>query len=136
MKFPRTVIAAVLSACFLAATAFAAEASPAGFWKWTVQGRQGTQGFEQRLKLDYHDGKLSGTMMGTRGQFSVPDTPIDNASFKDGRIKFSITREFNGAKFTTKYDGKLEADTIKGTFERVLRSGEPMTSEWNAKRQN
>ena len=69
------------------------------------------------------------------GQFSVPDTVITDASFKDGQVKFAITREFNGQKFTTRYDGKLEGNTIKGTFERsAMNNKAPSTSEWVAQR--
>ena len=45
----------ILVAVVLTASAWAAEASPTGLWKWTVQGRQSGQGFEQSLKLDYKD---------------------------------------------------------------------------------
>jgi len=127
-------ISVFVVACFLTVGAFAAEVSPTGVWKWTVQGRQGGQGFEQTLKLDYKEGKLTGTMVGRQaGEFSVPDTAIADASFKDGQIKFEITREFRGTKFTTKYAGKLEGDAIKGTFERTI-NGNPIKSEWDAKR--
>jgi hypothetical protein len=127
-----------LAACILTAVAFAADASPAGLWKWTVQGQQGSQGFEQTVKLEYKDGKLSGIMPGRRaGQFSVPDTPIADASFKNGQVKFSVTREFNGQKFTTNYDGKLEGDTITGSFERSgMNTKGPSKSEWHARRQH
>ena len=127
----------LIAACVLTAAAFAAEASPAGVWKWTVQGRQGGQGFDQTVKLDYKDGKLTGIMPGRdAGRFSVPDTPIADSSFKDGQIKFSVTRELNGQKFTTTYEGKLEGDTITGTFERSATSGKgPSKSEWHARRQ-
>ena len=127
----------ILAAVVLTASAWAAEASPTGLWKWTVQGRQSNQGFEQSLKLDYKDGKLTGIMVGRQaGEFSVPDTPIADASYQDGQIKFSITREFRGQKFTTKYDGKLEGDTIKGTFERPgFNNAGPTKSEWDARRQ-
>jgi hypothetical protein len=139
MKLHRTLIASLLTACLLTVAAYAADASPAGIWKWTVQGRQGGQGFEQSLKLDYKDGKVTGTLLGRQGgQFSVPDTEIKDASFKDGQLTFTVTREFSGRQFTTKYDGKVEGDTIKGTFERLNvggDSGAPSKSEWNAKRQ-
>ena len=128
----------LLFALCVSATAYAAEASPAGTWKWSVQGRQGGgQGFEQSLTLDHKDGKLTGTMVGRQGgQFSVPDTKITDASFKDGVIKFTVTREFNDRSFTTKYEGKLEGDTIKGTFERPgFNGGEAVKAEWVAKRQ-
>jgi hypothetical protein len=135
MKLPRNLIRSFLVACFLAVAAYAAESSPAGLWKWTVQGRQGGQGFEQSLKLDYKDGKLSGTMLGRQGgQFSVPDTAISDASFKDGQITFALTREFRGTPFTTRYEGKLEGDAIKGTFERTI-NGTPAKSPWDARRQ-
>src|SRR3954462_7046238 len=104
MKSPFKLFAALFAALCVTVAAFAAEASPAGTWKWTVQPRQGGQGFEQTLKLDYKNGKGTGTMMGMQGgQYSVPDKEITDASLKDGVLKFSVTREFNGNKFTTKY---------------------------------
>jgi hypothetical protein len=136
MKSPFKIFAAGLAAFCITVAAFAAEASPNGTWKWTVQGRQGGQGFEQTLKLDYKDGKLSGTLLGVQGnQFSVPDTPITDATFQDDTVKFSVTREFNGTKVTTKYDGKVVGDAIKGTFERAgINGSEPVKREWDAKR--
>lgn len=123
--------------CLLSAAAFAAEGSPTGIWKWKVQGRQGGQGFDQTVRLNYENGKLTGIMPGRdAGQFSVPDTPITEASFKDGVVKFAITREINGQKFTVTYEGKLEDDTITGTFERGgMNSSVPTKSEWKAHRQ-
>jgi len=136
MKNPLKLFAALLAAVCLSVAAYAAEISPAGTWKWTVQGRQGGQGFEQTLRLDYKDGQLTGTMVGRdTGQFSVPDTPISEASLKDGVVKCTVTREFNGRSFTTKYEGTLEGDTIKGTFERPSFNGsEARKAEWLAKR--
>jgi hypothetical protein len=130
-------IVSLLALCVLSTLALAAEASPAGVWKWKVQGRQSSQGFEQTLRLEYKDGKLTGVMPGREaGRFSVPDTPISDASFKDGVIKFAITREFNGQKFTTRYEGKLEGDMIAGTFEREdMDRKAPAKSPWKARRQ-
>ena len=137
MKFPFKSLAALFAALCVTVAAFAADASPAGTWKWTVQGRQGGQGFEQTLKLDYQDGKVSGTLLGMQGgQFSVPDTAISDASYKDGALKFKVTREFNGNTFVTKYEGKVEGDAITGSYERPGRNGgDPVKNEWNAKRQ-
>jgi hypothetical protein len=136
MKSPFKVVAAFVAAFCITLAALAAEASPAGTWKWTVQGRQGGQGFEQTLKLDYKDGKLTGTVLGaTRGNFTIPDTAISDASYKDGTIKFAVEREFNGNKFTSKYEGKLEGDTITGKSETPGRDGQTMSREWVAKRQ-
>ena len=128
-------LAACCAAFCLTLAALAAEASPAGTWKWTVQGRQGGQGFDQTLKLDYQNGKLTGTLLGVQGgQFEIPDTPIADASYQDGAIKFTVTREFNGNKRTTKYAGKLEGDTIKGSSERTNREGALQKTDWVATR--
>ena len=137
MKSPFKFLVAFVAAFCVTVAAFAAEASPAGVWKWSIQGRQGGQSFEQTLKLDYQDGKLSGTVLGTQtGQFEIPDTAISDASFKDGVITFAVTREFNGNKFTSRYEGKLAGDTITGTSERPGRDGgEPVKREWVAQRQ-
>jgi hypothetical protein len=137
MKSPLKFLAAFVAALCVTVAAFAAEASPAGTWKWTVQGRQGGQGFEQTLKLDYKDGKLTGTVLGTKTErFEIPDTEISDASFKDGVVKFAVSREFNGNKFTSKYEGKLAGDTITGTSERPgTDGGAPTKREWVAKRQ-
>jgi hypothetical protein len=62
------------------------------------------------------------------------ETPISNASSKDDQIAFSVVREFQGNKFETKYDGKLDGDTIKGTVERSGRDGQVTKSEWTATR--
>lgn len=137
MKTPFKLITALIVAVCVNLIAFAAEASPAGTWKWSVQGRQGGQSFDQTLKLDYKDGKVSGTLLGRQGgQFSVPDTTISDASLKDGVLKFTVTREFNGRSFTTKYEGKIEGDTITGSYERPgFNGGEPVKNEWVAKRE-
>lgn len=70
-----------------------------------------------------------------RDQFQVPDTAIDNATFKDGVVAFTATREFNGNKFVSKYEGKLAGDTIKGTSERPGRGGGATKRDWLAKRE-
>src|SRR5688572_5081251 len=124
-----------IAACVFSAVAFAADASPTGVWKWTVQGRQGGPGFDQALKLELKDGKLTGVMLGRQaGNFSVPDTRISDATFQDGQIAFSLKRELNGQPFVIKYQGKLEGETIQGTFERgAIGKAGPSTSEWVAK---
>ena len=136
MKSSRRFLAALVAVCFTAVAAFAADASPAGTWKWTQAGRQGGQGFEQTLKLEMKDGKLTGTMVGVQGpQGQMPDVAISDASFKAGAIKFAVSREFNGNKFTTTYEGQLEGDKITGTSERPGRDGgAPTKREWVATR--
>jgi len=138
MKLYPKFLAAFVAVCFMSVAAFAADAaSPAGTWKFTQPARGGGPGMERTLKLDYKDGKLTGTMVGTQGgQFQIPDTAISEASFKDGAVAFSVTIEFNGNSRTTKYAGKLEGDTIKGSTERPGRGegAAPVKSDWVANR--
>jgi hypothetical protein len=135
MKSYLKLIAALGVACLMSVTALAADAGPSGTWKWTQPGRNGGPGFEVTLKLELKDGALSGTILGMQGpQGQIPDVAIGDASFKDGAVAFSVTREFNGNKRTSKYEGKIEGDTIKGSVERQNRDGALQKSEWTATR--
>lgn len=133
MKSTSKLLAAIAAACFVSVAAFAADAS--GTWKWTQPGRQGGAGFEVTLKLEAKDGTLSGTLLGMQGpQGAIPDVAIGDASLKGDVVAFSVTREFNGNKRTSNYEGRLEGDTIKGTVERQGRDGNTMKSDWVATR--
>jgi hypothetical protein len=135
MKSSLKLLAALGTACLLTVAAFAADVSPTGTWKWTAPGRNGGPGFDVTLKLDLKDGALTGTMVGMQGpQGAIPDVAIGDASFKDGVVAFSVTREFNGNKRTTKYEGKLDGDTIKGSSERTNREGALQKTDWVATR--
>lgn len=101
---------------------------PTGTWKWSTTFNNQTR--ERTLKLKLEGDKLSGTMVGRDDK----ETAIDDAKFKDGEITFSSTRERNGQKFTTKYRGKLDGDTIKGQTESE-RNGQNQTRDWEAKRE-
>jgi hypothetical protein len=128
MKSLPKLIAAFVAASALTLSAIAADLT--GTWKWTAQGRNGPM--EVSAKLSLTDGVLTGTVAGRMG-----DTPIGDASFKDGQVAFTVTREFNGNKFVIKYEGKLDGDTITGTIERPGRDGgAPVKSEWKATRAN
>jgi hypothetical protein len=137
MKSYQKLLTAFFAACFMAVAAFAADASPAGTWKWTAPGRGGNPGQEQTLVLEMKDGKLTGTLKGmSGGQFEIPDTAISAASVKDGMIAFEVAREFGDFKIVTKYSGKLEGDTITGSTERPGRGegAAPQKADWVAKR--
>ena len=122
------VVAIVALVSFVGMARADDKANPTGTWKWTVMG-QNNQNRDVTLKLNLDGGKLTGAMVGRNNQ----DTPIEDASFKDGTVSFKVTRERNGQKFVTKYEGKLDGDTIKGksTFER---DGNTMSRDWEAKR--
>ena len=100
---------------------------PTGTWKWSVTFNDQTRDVTLKLKLD--GDKLTGAMLGRDNQ----ETKIDDATFKDGEVAFSVTRERNGRKNTTQYKGKLDGDAIKGTIE-MTRDGNTTTRDWNAKR--
>ena len=128
MKSPIKIAAAFLAASVLTLSAFAADIS--GKWKWTAQGRNGPM--ETIATLALKDGALTGTVSGRMG-----DAPIGDASLKDGKVAFTVTREFDGNKFVIKYEGKFEGDTITGTIERPGRDGDaPVKLEWKATRAN
>jgi hypothetical protein len=128
MKTLRNLSAAFLAASVLTLTAFAADIT--GTWKWTSQGRNGP--VESTAKFTLKDGALTGTVSGRMG-----DAPIGDASFKEGKVAFTVTREFDGNKIVIKYQGKFEGDTITGTIERPGRDGDaPVTLEWKATRAN
>lgn len=121
---------AAFAAVVIAATSFAAAAtSAAGNWKWTGQGRGGPQ--EVTAKFEVKDGKLTGTVTTPRG-----DTPISQGTVgADGAIAFATEVTFGEMKFVSKYTGKVEGDTIKGSIERPGRDGgEPTKTEWTATR--
>jgi hypothetical protein len=111
----------------LVSPAMAAE-NPTGTWKWTTS--RGGQEREQTLTLKLEGDKLTGSMPGRNNS----TTEISDASFKDNKVSFSVTREFNGQKMTTKYSGTLSGDTITGKTERE-RDGQTTSTDWVAKRQ-
>ncbi|MBC8112767.1 MAG: hypothetical protein H7062_00150 [Candidatus Saccharimonas sp.] len=101
---------------------------PTGTWKWSVTFND--QKRDMTLKLKLEGDKLTGTMLGRNNQ----ETAIEDATFKDGEVAFSVTRERNGQKATTKYKGKLDGDTIKGKAESE-RDGKAQSRDWEAKRE-
>ena len=61
------------------------------------------------------------------------ETAISDGKVKDDEVSFSVVREFNGNKMTSKYSGKVSADTIKGKIE-TERDGNTRSRDWEAKR--
>lgn len=126
MKLPRLVTVACAA---LLAAALAHAGDPTGSWKWTIQSPT-ADAIDVSLKLELKDGKLS-------GDYSSPfgPAPIKDASFKDEIVAFSVERELGGNKFTVKYNGKLDGDSIKGVVELPdFGGGGPAKMDWNATR--
>ncbi len=110
----------------LAGTALAA-GDPNGVWKWTFTGQNG-QEIQLSVTLKQDGDKLTGNVM--RGDQS---TEISDGTFKDDTVAFNVVRERDGNKFVAKYNGKVEADSIKGKIEFEF-GGETRSFDWNATR--
>jgi hypothetical protein len=125
----KKLLAVTLALAFvgLVSTARAAE-DPNGTWKWTTM--FGEKSVEASVKLKADGEKLTGVYIGRGGM----ETPIENGTFKDGKVSFSVTRTFNDNKFTVKYNGTVSGDTIKGKSE-FDRDGQTQSRDWEAKRQ-
>jgi hypothetical protein len=122
------VFAVLLAAIVVCRAAIAADKpDPTGTWKWTISFND--QKREVTLKLKLEGDKLTGAMVGRNNQ----ETPITDAAFKDNEVSFTVTRERNGQKFSVKYSGKLDGDTIKGKQE-FERDGQKQSRDWEAKR--
>jgi hypothetical protein len=122
----RVLASTAFAFLLLIGTAAMAAEDPTGTWKWTVEFGDMKRDVTLKLKLD--GDKLTGTMPGRNNQ----ETAIENASYKDGEIKFEVTRERNGMKRTTKYAGKVEGKKITGKIEAPGRDNATTTRDWNA----
>ena len=124
-RFAAAIVA--LGILGLASAAVAAD-DPTGLWKYTVM--FGDQSRDVTLTLKLEGDKLTGSVPGRNNT----ETAIEEGTFKDGELNFKVTRTRNDQKFTTKYSGKLEGDTIKGTIESPGRDGQVRSREWTATR--
>jgi len=118
----------VLAFVGLASVAADDKVDPTGTWKWSVTTANG-QTREATLKLKLEGDKLTGAMVGRNNN----ETKIEDAKFKDGEVSFSVTRERNGQKTTTKYKAMVSKDTLKGKIE-TERDGKTQSRDWEAKR--
>jgi len=126
-----TALFAIVIALAFSTTAKADDKTVDGTWKSTFKAQDGTER-TTTFKFKTEGDKVTGTASGRNNT----DTAIEDGKFKDGTLSFSVTREFNGNKFTIKYSGKLDGDTIKGTSERPGQDGgDPVKRDWEAKRE-
>jgi hypothetical protein len=127
-----------LSVCAFLALGVAAQAQekvdPTGTWTWTVQGRQGGADRVMTLTLKLAGDKLTGEIASPGRNDQVVKTEISDGKLAGDQISFSVTREFNGNKMTSKYSGKVTATTIKGKIE-TERNGQAQSRDWEAKRE-
>ena len=108
---------------------------PTGTWVYETK-RKGKDGNETvvktTLKLTLKDGKLDGTVTSNFGG-KANDTKIEDGKFDKGEISFTVNREFGKTKFSSKYNGKVDGDTIKGTITSDF-GGKENKQDFEAKR--
>jgi hypothetical protein len=136
MRTVRTAILLSIAATLFVVTTLAAparaqeekkSADATGTWKWTQQ-RQSGDPREFTLKLKQEGEKVTGTLLGFD-----QETPIKDGTVKNGEVKFSIVRTRNDQQVTSKYSGKIDGDTLKGTIETQF-GDQTRSREWEAKR--
>jgi hypothetical protein len=111
----------------LSAVAADPDPSATGTWKWKTA--VGTKEFDQVLKLELKDGKLTGTV--SRGQETVP---IEDAKFANGELTLAVTLDRSGQKLVTKYAAKVGGDSLKGTITAEF-NGKGKALPWEAARE-
>lgn len=99
-----------------------------GVWKWTAT--FGERTIDSRVTLKADGEKLTGKLaMAGRGG----DIDIHKGRFRENRVYFEVERRNReGEKSINVFKGRLEGDTIKGTYTSTFR--ELRTNEWNAAR--
>ena len=117
-------------------------ADPNGTWKVTVTSTN-TQArpTPQTLKLKLDGGKLTGTLTYNssaviNGKARVSEAPITEAKLQGNEISFNFTHApsvGNGPNANYSYQGKINGDTIKGTFTMEW-MGNSRTRGWEAER--
>ena len=111
-------------------------ASATGNWTWTIQGRDGGAERKMTLALKQDGEKLTGKLSSPgRDGGEARETEIEEGSVKGADVAFSVTREFNGNKRTSKYTGKLSADAITGKVTSKDRDGNDQSRDWTAKKE-
>ncbi len=126
---------AALALAFLTpASAQEKKADPTGTWVWTMPGRNGGPERKMSLKLKVEGDKVTGKLTSPSRDGGTTDTDIQDGKLKDGTVSFTVVREFNGNKMTSKYSGKVTAESIKGQIE-FDRNGTTNTRDWEAKRE-
>jgi hypothetical protein len=139
LKFPNVTSLAFCAVLALGSTfTFAADdkaASATGNWSWTVPGRDGGAERKMTLNLKQDGDKLTGKLSSPGRDGAARETEIADGSVKGSDVAFSVTREFNGNKMTTKYHGKLSGDAITGKVDMKDRDGNDQSRDWTAKRE-
>jgi len=133
-KFVKILACAILATSLLVqARADDKKTDPSGTYTWTTLGRNGGPDRTNTLTLKVDGDKLTGSVT-SPGRNGTTSTEIKDGKVSGSDVSFSVTREFNGNSFTTKYSGKAGDDAIKGKIE-FDRNGDTQSRDWEAKKQ-
>ena len=135
MSLLKLGLCAVLGLAFAAqAQAQEKKADATGTWTWTMPGRNGGPDRKMSLKLKVEGDKVTGKLTAPSRDGGTTDTDIQDGKISGDTVSFSVVREFNGNKMTSKYSGKVSAEGIKGKID-IDRGGDTTTRDWEAKRE-
>ena len=101
---------------------------PSGDWTWSYATTRDKNTPVQTVKLKWDGEKLTGRYVALEGT----ETPISEATFRDGKISFVVARKLEGKTFTFQYEGKLSGDKIVGSI--YAGSVTKRTIGWQAQR--
>src|SRR5881397_4211240 len=123
---------AILGVMLLAATAFAEPTNNVskldGVWKWSFTMPDGTKA-EPKVRLKQEGDAFTGSSIPRAGMA----IPIIDPKLEGDKVSWTVVREAGGRKVTTRYEGRVEGETIKGTIHSDW-AGEPRRYDWLAKR--
>jgi hypothetical protein len=102
-------------------------ANPTGTWTWSLT--IGDQKRDMTLKLKLDGEKLTGALVNA----DATETAITEGKFAKDEVSFTVVRERNGTKMTSKYTGKVSGDSIKGKSE-FGPEGSTQSRDWEATR--
>src|SRR5687768_14053806 len=103
----RTLLAVLFAAALTVRGAESAEPKIEGTWKWTFNMPDGTRA-EPKARLKREDDALTGTSIPRPGM----SVPITDLKVDGDKISWTVVRDTNGKKVTTRYSGRIKNDTL------------------------
>ena len=116
----------------VAFAAFAADVS--GKWVYEQPGRGGGDPTKVTVTLKNDGGKLTGNISRPGRDGNVMETPITDGKVDGNNVTFKTSQQMGGNAITVDYSGTLSGDELKLKITRPGRDGNPMTTEFTAKR--
>jgi len=116
----------------VAFAAFAADVS--GKWVYEQPGRGGGDPVKVTVTLKASGGSLSGNISRPGRDGNMMETPITDGKVDGNNVTFKTSQQMGGNAITVDYSGTLSGDELKLKITRPGRDGNPMTTEFSAKR--